>query len=96
MQSFEYRRYTSLYDIFIINDKNLQNYLSKITSKQYIKELGFIKKDDIIEYYVEIFKNIEGELENILIELKSKLKSITMVEENVVPNYNNYDGHYGC
>ncbi len=96
MRSFEYRRYTSLYDIFIINDKNLQNYLSKITSKQYIKELGFIKKDHIIEYYVEIFKNIEGELENMLIELKSKLKSITMVEEYVVPNFNNYDGHYGC
>ena len=103
---YEFKRYYSFTEVFTINDTELKEYLSDTIQKYYVNELGFIKKEDILNNYVEIFKNnsTDDTAEN---SLKDKLQKFKLIVDADHLNVSNIDhkkleniygtgGWYGC
>jgi hypothetical protein len=94
----EYKTYHSFSSVIMINDSELKQYLSNIIKKFYVNELNFIKKDDVIENYQEIFNfDYTDDL------LKSKLIKLKSIIDNNQPiiDTKRFDeiyngGWYGC
>ena len=99
----EFKRYYSFTEVFTINDTELKEYLSDTIQKYYINELGFIKKEDILNNYVEIFKNNSTD-DNSLNNKLQKFKLIVDDDHLNVPNIDHkkleniygIGGWYGC
>ena len=105
----EFKRYYAFSDVFTINNTELKEYLSNIIQKQYVNELGFIKKEDIINNYVEIFKNnsTDDTANSSDNSLKDKLQKFKLIVDDDRSNVSNIDhknleniyetgGWYGC
>ena len=102
----EFKRYYSFSDVFTINDTELKVYLSNIIQKQYVNELGFIKKEDILNKYVEIFKNnstddtAENSLKDKLLKFKLIVDddhlNISNINHKKLENIYENGGWYGC